>query len=71
MKIDSPIEIIHSYVYFIHEIKLRDKRTCELLRKIRLGWATFGKMRDELKTKVSCYPLKRRASNQCVLPVLT
>ncbi|CAG9839982.1 unnamed protein product [Diabrotica balteata] len=67
----SPIELVEKYVYLGHEIRLtRDNQTCELLRRISLGWAAFRKMRDIFKTNIPIH-LKRKAFNQCVLPVLT
>lgn len=39
---DSPIDIVDTYAYLDHEIRLTtDNQTCELLRTISLGSAAF------------------------------
>ena len=65
------IQLVDKYIYLGHEVKLsRDNQTTELSRRISLGWAAYGKLRDIFKTDISI-TLKRKAFNQCVLPVLT
>lgn len=68
---NNRIELVHKYVYLGHEIKIsRDNQTCELARRITLGWAAYGKMRDIFRANIPIH-LKRKAFNQCILPVLT
>ncbi|CAG9830961.1 unnamed protein product [Diabrotica balteata] len=65
------IETVDKYIYLGHEIQIsRDNQTCELSRRIALGWATFGKIKDVFKENIPI-KLKRKAFNQYVLPVLT
>ena len=57
---------VTSFNYLGHEIRIgRDNQTCEMGRRIELGWAAFGKLRRPQMC------LKRKVLDQCVLPVLT
>lgn len=47
-----------------------DDQACELTRRVSLGWAAFGKIRDVFRADLQIF-LKRKAFNQCDLPVLT
>ncbi|CAG9837260.1 unnamed protein product [Diabrotica balteata] len=65
------IELVDIYIYLGHEIMIgRDNQTHELKRRVGLGWAAFGKLRETFKSELpTC--LKRKVFDQCVLPVLT
>lgn len=65
------IETAEKYVYLGHEISIgRDNQTNELQRRISLGWAAFGKLRNVLKSDMPI-SLKRKTFNTCILPVIT
>ena len=66
-----PLEQVHIYKYLGHEIGIRrDNQTHEILRRIGLSWAAFGKLRHILRSDIPIC-LRRKIFNQCVLPVLT
>ena len=68
---DTIIERVDSYVYLGHKLKLGlDNQTAEVKRRIGLGWAAFGKLRQIFKSKMN-NSLKRKVFDSCVLPVLT
>jgi len=47
------IEPVTSYKHLGHEMKIaRDNQTCELVRRISLTWAAFGKLRDLLRSSI-------------------
>lgn len=63
---------VYDYKYLGHEIRLgRDNQTCEIQRRIGLGWAAFGRLRETFKNKEIPICLKRRVFEQCVAPVIT
>lgn len=65
------IEQATAYKYLGHEIRIgRDNQTCELLRRVGLGWASFGRLKYVFKSDIPI-SLKRKVYNQCVLPVMT
>lgn len=67
----TTIEQTSAYKYLGHEIRLsRDNQTNELIRRIGLTWAAYGKLRDVFKSDLPVC-LKRKVFDQCVLPVLT
>ena len=66
-----PLEQVHIYKYLGHEIGIRrDNQTHEILRRIGLSWAAFGKLRHILRSDIPIC-LRRKIFTQCVLPVLT
>lgn len=68
---DEEVELADKYIYLGHEIRIsRDNQTCELRRRITLSWAAYGKMREVFKSNIPMC-LKRKAYNQCILPVMT
>lgn len=68
---NQTIENVSEYIYLGHTIKLgRENQIAELARRIKLGWAAFGKLSYILKSSIpNC--LKCKVFNTCVLPVLT
>ena len=46
------------------------QKTFEIQRRIGLGWAAFGKLKNTLKSKLPMC-LKKKVFEQCVLPVIT
>ncbi|CAH2236091.1 jg4788 [Pararge aegeria aegeria] len=67
----SALEIVDGYIYLEHTIQLgRSSFEKEVNRRIQLGWAAFGKLRNIFSSKIpQC--LKTKVFEQCVLPVLT
>ena len=44
---DRVIEVVEKYLYLGHEIRIgRDNQTCEMLGRINLEWAAYGKLKD-------------------------
>lgn len=65
------IENVKEYIYLGHAIKLgKENQTTEISRRIKLGWAAFGKLNFIFKSKIP-NSLKRDVYNKCVLPVMT
>lgn len=65
------IELVNNYIYLGQNINLSDPdQREEIQRRIRAGWANFGRNKDILKSKL---PLnfKKKIFNQCVLPAMT
>ena len=68
---DTIIQRFDSYVYLGHKLKVGlDNQTAEVKRRIGLGWAAFGKLRQIFKSKMN-NSLKRKVFDSCVFPVLT
>jgi len=68
---ETVIEKVEKYIYLGREMRMsRNNQTAELLRRRIIGWAAFGKLCDIFKAKVPM-KLKRKAFNQCMLPILT
>jgi len=68
---DSDIKETHMYKYLGHEIQIgKNNQTHEIQRRIGLGWAAFGKLRETFKSDIPIC-LKRKVYEQCVLPVMT
>ena len=67
----ATLEVVQEYVYLGQTIQLgRHNFKKEVQRRIRLGWAAFGKLRHIFESSVpQC--LKTKVFNQCVLPVMT
>ncbi|RVE40575.1 hypothetical protein evm_014776 [Chilo suppressalis] len=65
------LEVVQKYVYLGQTLQLsRNNFEEEVNRRIRLGWAAFGKLRQVLTSSIpQC--LKTKVFNQCVLPVMT
>ncbi|MCH9657352.1 reverse transcriptase family protein [archaeon] len=65
------IEILENFTYLGQTISLKDKtQTQEIRKRIRLGWAAFGKLSYILKSNLpQC--LKTKVFNQCILPIMT
>lgn len=68
---DSEIKETYMYKYLGHEIQIgKNNQTHEIQRRIGLGWAAFGKLREVFKSNIPIC-LKRKVYDQCVLPVIT
>ncbi len=67
----SNLEIVDEYVYLGQVIQLgRSNFEKEVNRRIQLGWAAFGKLRNIFSSNLpQC--LKTKVYNQCVLPAMT
>lgn len=66
----NKVEQVHKYKYLGHEIRIgKDNQTCEIRRRISLGWAAFGKMRDTFKGDLPIC-LKKKVYEQCIMPVI-
>ncbi|CAH2269433.1 jg11741 [Pararge aegeria aegeria] len=67
----TALEIVVEYVYLGHTVQLgKSNFEKEVNRRILLGWAAFGKLRDIFSSKIpQC--LKTRACEQCELLVTT
>ncbi|RVE54059.1 hypothetical protein evm_001182 [Chilo suppressalis] len=65
------LEVVQKYVYLGQTLQLgRNNFEDEVNRRIQLGWAAFGKLRQVLTSSIpQC--LKTKVFNQCVLPVMT
>ena len=68
---DSTLEVVDDYVYLGQTVQLgRSNFEKEVNRRIRLGWAAFGKLRGIFSSNLpQC--LKTKVYDQCVLPVIT
>ncbi len=66
-----PLEVVQEYVYLGQTIQFgRHNFEREASRRIQLGWAAFGKLRQVFTSTIpQC--LKTKVFEQCVLPVLT
>lgn len=65
------VERVDSYVYLGQEVKMgKGNQELEIDRRIRLGWAAYGKMRYIFNSNL---PLKLKAKiyMECILPVTT
>ncbi|CAH2207579.1 jg25668 [Pararge aegeria aegeria] len=63
----TALEIIDEYVYLGHTIQLgRSNFEKEVNRRIQLGWAAFGRLRDIFRQKSLC--LKTKVFERCVSP---
>ncbi|CAB3231006.1 unnamed protein product [Arctia plantaginis] len=67
---NSVLEVVDEYVYLGQTVQLgKSNFEKEVNRRIRLGWAAFGKLRNVFTSKIpQC--LKTKCFNQCVLPVM-
>ncbi|XP_063539716.1 uncharacterized protein LOC134748833 [Cydia strobilella] len=67
----SALEVVDDYVYLGQTVQLgRSNFEKEVTRRIRLGWAAFGKLHSIFSSKLpQC--LKSKVFDQCVLPVMT
>ncbi|KAG6440870.1 hypothetical protein O3G_MSEX001526 [Manduca sexta] len=67
----STLEVVDEYVYLGQVVRLgRSNFEREVNRRIQLGWAAFGKLRNVFSSKIpQC--LKSKVFNSCVLPVIT
>ncbi|CAB3258972.1 unnamed protein product [Arctia plantaginis] len=65
------LEVVQNYVYLGQTLQLgRNNFEDEVNRRIRLGWAAFGKLRRVFSSSIpQC--LKTKVFNECVLPVMT
>ena len=65
------IQLVQNYVYLGQNICLQDtNQTMEINRRIRLGWATFGKLNSIMKGDLPIC-LKTKEYNQRVIPTIT
>ena len=65
------IEHVEEYIYLGQKIRLgKDPLAREIERRIQLGWAAFGKLKDVFNSRIP-QSLKTSVYNQCVLPVMT
>ncbi|KAI5737947.1 hypothetical protein M8J77_001036 [Diaphorina citri] len=67
---DNIIEEVKEYIYLGQEITMEGNIANEIARRIRIGWATFGKNNIIFKSKMPLH-LKRKVFDQCVLPAIT
>lgn len=66
-----PLEVVDEYIYLGQLLQLgRNNFEGEIDRRIRLGWAAFGKLRHIFSSSIP-QSLKTKVFDQCVLPVLT
>ncbi|XP_056630687.1 uncharacterized protein LOC130441151 [Diorhabda sublineata] len=62
---------VYDYKYRRYEVRIgRDNQTCEIKRRILLGWIAFGKLSSTLKSDLPI-SLKRKVYEQCVIPVMS
>ncbi|XP_028175804.1 uncharacterized protein LOC114364024 [Ostrinia furnacalis] len=68
--INSVKTVVDNYVYLGQTVQLgRSNFEKEVNRRIQLGWAAFGKLREILTSEIpQC--LKTKVFDQCVLPVM-
>ena len=68
---NTVLEVVDSYVYLGQTVALgKSNFKKEVNRRIQLGWAAFGKLRNVFSSKIpQC--LKSKVFDQCVLPVMT
>ena len=64
------LEVVDEYIYLGKIIKLTKDPDCEIKRRITIGWKSFGKNGDILKSKLPM-SLKRKVYNGCVIPAMT
>lgn len=57
---DIEIDLVDKFVYLCDEIRIsRDNRTCELQKRIKLGWAVYGKVNHIFKSDIpKCQKIK-------------
>lgn len=68
---EKKIEIVEEYIYLGQLISLSgDCQVKEVERRIQLGWAAYGKLRQVFRSSLPQH-LKTRIFNQCILPILT
>lgn len=68
---DAALEVVQEYIYLGQSVQLgRHNFEKEAARRIRLGWAVFGKLRHIFESSIP-QSLKTRVYNQRVLPVMT
>ena len=61
---------MYRIVYLGQAINMENDVTAEIKRRIRLGWASFGEMKNIMKSDMPQH-LKRQTFDQCILPKLT
>ncbi|CAG5058806.1 unnamed protein product [Parnassius apollo] len=65
------LEVVDEYVYLGQIVRLgKSNFDREVNRRIQLGWAAFGKLRQIFSSGIP-QSLKTKVYNQCVLPVMT
>ena len=67
---NEEIEAVQEYAYLGQIIKANPDSSCEIKRRIGMGWSAFGKQSSIMKSRLPL-SLKRKVYNQCILPVLT
>ena len=65
------IEKVEQYKYLGQTIAFEDRTATEVQLRIQAGWAVFGKYKEILQNKDIPNCLKRRVSNQCIIPTMT
>lgn len=66
---NQKIDIVDKYIYLGHNTRIEmGNQTCELHRYATLCSAAFGKLKNIFISDILTN-LKRKASNQCVLPI--
>ena len=66
------LEKVEEYIYLGQRIKLnRENQEAEVMRRIKLSWAAFGKLRDIMENKKLAQNQKTRVFDICVTPVMT
>ena len=64
------IDLVYDFVYLGQKISLMDtNQMSEINRRIRLGWAAFGKLNIFKSELLVC--LKTKDFNQCIIPTMT
>lgn len=68
----TQIERVTEYIYLGQRIELgRSSEKQEIKRRIRAGWAAFGKLSFILKNNKIAQHLKTKVFDQCILPSMT
>jgi hypothetical protein len=65
------IEEVNNYIYLGQQITKDHDQTQEVKRRIGLGWCAFNKLNSIMCKRNVPMALKRKAFNECILPVLT
>ena len=65
------IEEVDSYVYLGKMVTKDHDQVQEMIRRIGQGWSTFCKLDNIMQDKNVPMRLKRKAFNECILPVMT
>ena len=68
---ERKIKEVNRYVYLGQMVTKDHDQVQEMKRRIGQGWSAFGKLNNIMRDKIVPMRLKRKAFNECILPVMT